>query len=282
MARARMLARSLSTSQRYANLHDIAGKLAEFCQALYPLLVAHADDFGRQAGDVFTVKHAVCPTSPRRLEDVERALAALHQVNLIAWYEVDGRKCIEIVDFARYQVGLHKRTKSHFPEPAGDSGKFPEIPSEEKRTEEKRTEEKRTGDSPVVVAVDTQDPQQPDAKLEAFVKLWNETVTAPIAQCRGLSETRKKHLRARLKERPFSEWLDIIKRIQASPFCRGEIPPVPPRTESFVATFDWLVDSPNTALKVLEGRYDERRKVPRPGGGPVIPDAEETRRRYLS
>ena len=74
MARGRMISKSLSTSERFAALHESAGKLAEFCQSLYPLLLAHADDWGCQQGDPFTIKHAVFPTSPRRLPEFTTAL----------------------------------------------------------------------------------------------------------------------------------------------------------------------------------------------------------------
>jgi hypothetical protein len=134
-----MIAKSLSTSRRYGRLHEVAGKRAEFCQALYPLLVAHADDFGRLAGDVYTVKHAIIPTSPRKERDLASALADLERVGLIQWYEFGDDKCIQITDFDEHQQGLHKRTKSVFPEPPG---KVPEIPSEEKGTEQKGREEK--------------------------------------------------------------------------------------------------------------------------------------------
>lgn len=163
MARGRILAKSLSTSEKRAQLHDVAGPLAEFAMSLYPLLIAHADDFGREAGDLFTVKHRIDPASPRSLADFSAALSALDRVGLIAWYtaEVDGllRRCIEIRNFDRYQTGLQRRTKSLFPaapsvnfsEVHGTSVKFPEIPprarAEQNRTEGKGTEEKgREGD----------------------------------------------------------------------------------------------------------------------------------------
>jgi hypothetical protein len=141
MARGRLISRTLGSSRKYAALSKQAGKLAEFAQVLFPLLVANADDFGRQAGDAFTVKHAVFPTSPRREFEFSAALDAMHRVGLVQRYEVDGVQVVQIVQFDQHQPGLHKRTKSHFP---GFSGKFPEIPSEEKRTELKGTEENRT------------------------------------------------------------------------------------------------------------------------------------------
>ena len=136
-----MIAKSLSTSRRYAALHDVAGRLGEFCQALYPLLVAHADDFGRLAGDAFTVKHLVLPASPRSIADVDQALMYLGQVCLVQRYDTDRGICLQILDFDAHQAGLHKRTASQFPEPPGISGNFREFPFEEKRTEEKRSTE---------------------------------------------------------------------------------------------------------------------------------------------
>ncbi len=122
MARGRMISKSLSTSEKRAALHQHAGKLAEFCQSLYPLLIAHADDWGCQAGDPFTVKHLVDPTSPRRVTDFEAALMALHNVGLITWYQ-DGERWVVHIRcwFDHQQLKGHdkdgrKRTFSEPPE----------------------------------------------------------------------------------------------------------------------------------------------------------------------
>lgn len=122
MARGRLVSRSLSTSAKRASLHTIAPRgLAEFCQALFDMLIVHSDDIGRLPGDPFTVKHAVEPTSPRRLADFERALEALHQSGLIHWYEVNGRRFIQIENAHKHQAGLNRTTPSAFPEPPGRS-----------------------------------------------------------------------------------------------------------------------------------------------------------------
>ena len=164
MARGRMISRTLGSSRRFASIADHAGRLTDFAQALYPLLVSHADDFGRLEGDAFTVKHRVFPVSVRRVADFQQALVVLHEVGLIARYTVDDNEYLEICQFSPHQEGLHKRTRSRFPEPprdsgnrkassgkfrespvdSGDSRKFREIPSQEKGTEENRTEENRS------------------------------------------------------------------------------------------------------------------------------------------
>ena len=148
MARGRMISKSLSTSEKRARLHELLGPLAEFAQGLFPLLVVHADDFGRLQGSPFSIKNVVDPSSPRTLGEFSSALAAMAEVGLLVWYEVDSRKYVQIIDFEPHQPGLHKRTRSRFPEP---SGYFPEIPlkrRERKRTEQKRTERKRTARRP--------------------------------------------------------------------------------------------------------------------------------------
>lgn len=140
-----MISKSLSTSEKRAALHVKVPALAEFCHALYPLLIAHSDDFGRLQGDAFTVKHAIEPTSPRLLPDFEAGLQAMDEVDLIQWYGTNGRKFIQIQDFDEHQTGLHKRTQSAFPEPPRVvSRKLPENPPEEKRREQKGTERKKS------------------------------------------------------------------------------------------------------------------------------------------
>lgn len=116
MARGRMISKSLSTSEKYAALVPAGGALAEFCQALYPLLVVHTDDFGRLQGDPFTVKSLCYPTSPRSLAEFATGLETLQRVGLITWYDVRDKRFIQIMQFEHHQAGLHKRTASKFPE----------------------------------------------------------------------------------------------------------------------------------------------------------------------
>lgn len=149
-----MISKSLSTSEKRAALHETAGKLAEFCQALYPLLVAHADDWGCLQGDVFTIKNLIDPSSPRKLHEFETALSVMHNVGLIVWYQHAEKWYVAIADFSKYQ-DLKGHTKDGrvrpIPGPPENAPKFvvggnsppnsPKLPlREEKRREGKRTE----------------------------------------------------------------------------------------------------------------------------------------------
>ena len=88
-----------------------------------------------------------------------------------------------------------------------------------------------------------------------LVKIWNEH-RGTLPECKGLGKERKRHSDARWKENPEENyWVDIVKRIAASPFCRGE------GSRGWRADFDFFVRA-STHLKVLEGKYDGPSKPP--------------------
>jgi hypothetical protein len=138
VARGRMISKSLSTSAKFANLSATTNGLSEFCQVLYVMLIPHTDDFGRLQGDAFTIKHQCFPASPRSVDEFKSALLALHNAELIIWYQVSGKQFVQITNFDPHQVGLHKRTHSVFPEFPGISGNLPEFPKSPNTHKEKK------------------------------------------------------------------------------------------------------------------------------------------------
>ena len=150
MAERRMISKIISISEKVNELPDI------FDMLLFTWMIPHADDFGRLAGSPFKVKNLVVPSIERITKaDVKVALEHLHAAGLIYWYKVGENEVVQIVNFEEHQQGLHKRTKSKFPDPPSeDSETFPEIPgssedvpkipSELNRTELNRTELKGT------------------------------------------------------------------------------------------------------------------------------------------
>lgn len=143
MARGRMISRTLGSSRKFHALLGAGGKVGEFCQILFPLVVANADDFGRMPGDAFTIKNLVLPSSPRPEKDFDAALTVMHTVGLIVRYEANGAIYLQVNQFDEHQSGLHKRTKSKFPEPTEIPGNSENFRSN--RTELNRTELKGTG-----------------------------------------------------------------------------------------------------------------------------------------
>ncbi|MGH9764726.1 MAG: hypothetical protein ACREDR_26250 [Blastocatellia bacterium] len=131
MARGRLISGSLGSSRRFRKLTQLDSKLGEFCQALFPLIVASSDDFGRLEGDAETIQLKVFPASPRKERDFGRALQLMAEAGLIQLYDVAGDRFLQIIKFEQHQVNLHKRTRSRFPPPPGDCDQFrglPEVP----------------------------------------------------------------------------------------------------------------------------------------------------------
>lgn len=176
----------------------------------------------------------------------------------ISRYEVEGKKYIAVLNFLRHQ-------RPHHTEPAST------IPGQE--TSDPLNPPEPNGPKPVNSPLD--DGDEPDGRegkgkegneegkgvvtllaLRAspadLREAWNTLTSEPIPQCRELTDARKRSAQARLKERVFEEWRAVIGRINTSPFCRGI------NDRGWLATFDWLL-KPDTATKVLEGKYDGRK-----------------------
>jgi hypothetical protein len=178
MARGRLISKSLGSSRRFHTLLIAGGKIGEFCQVLFPLIVANTDDFGRMAGDAFTVKNVVLPSSPRSEQDFERALVVIHNVGLVVRYEVDGAIYIQVNKFDEHQPGLTKRTKSKFPEIPESHGSPVNLPlnlTESKGTEQKGIERNPEPALRAVTGFDTFWAAYPKKKAKPdALKAWNK------------------------------------------------------------------------------------------------------------
>lgn len=119
---------------------------------------------------------------------------------------------------------------------------------EKEEDKEEEEEEEKEGDSK-------------EKKPEDLLAAWNEGIPEGLRAAKGLNPERERSSRARLKERPLEDWVVIIARIRSSDFCRGK------NDRGWRADFDWLIRS-GTAVKVLEGKYDDRKSEPQDG---VIP-----------
>ena len=72
-----------------------------------------------------------------------------------------------------------------------------------------------------------------------------------------LTDSRKKKIRTRLKEKWWRDnWQSAITRAAQSPFLRGE------SDGGWAADIDWFL-RPDSATKILEGNYDDRKPVQR-------------------
>ena len=79
--------------------------------------------------------------------------------------------------------------------------------------------------------------------------LW-KTHCPSLPQIRELTRKRKDKIKARLKEHPdLAWWMHVFSLIEASDFCKGN------GSTGWKATFDWIIENSDNAVKVIEGKY---------------------------
>ena len=92
---------------------------------------------------------------------------------------------------------------------------------------------------------------QPSLQPEHVVEVWNAMAERTgLPRVRRLTDTRRKQLKARIRENTLDEWTEAIAAIERSDFCRGE-------KTSWRADFDFLLQ-PKSFTKLIEGAYDGR------------------------
>lgn len=109
--------------------------------------------------------------------------------------------------------------------------------------------------------------EPPRERPEDLQALWNAEAHPCLPRWKEMSDTRKRKAASRLRERPLAEWREVIRRINASAFCRGE-------QGDWRASPDWILQT-DTAAKVLEGKYLKA------GEAPTQP-AEAPKRRVIT
>lgn len=210
---------------------------------------------------------------PRRLKaaifpyddlDMNALLEGLEGKGFVIRYVADGVPYIAIPTFSEHQRPKHDEAVSAIPAPllANPRGKvLAPRPYKGQGTEDRgqRTEGIRADVALASAAgadASSEAADGADGQLRAddFAELWNTVTHPPIPRCRDLTAKRRRQIKARITERPFESWREVFLKIQASSFCRGQSG----GDRHWVATFDWAIGSPDVAVKVLEGKYDDR------------------------
>jgi hypothetical protein len=97
------------------------GRCGILANALFPRLVAQADDQGRLAGDAYSILIA-CMGRLLRLvtvDELEAALAELEGAEVVQRYEVRGEQYLQLLQWWRWQGGQRRAYPSRWPSPPG-------------------------------------------------------------------------------------------------------------------------------------------------------------------
>jgi len=92
-------------------------------------------------------------------------------------------------------------------------------------------------------------PLPPKGELaDPLLEIWNKH-RGPLKAAKGMSASRRKAIKTRLKENPdLAYWEAVVKRMAESEFMR----------DKGWATLDWLIKNDNNHLKVSDGNYDNK------------------------
>jgi len=139
-------------------------------------------------------------------------------------------------------------------------------PSQENREREKREKEKdfkeRESNGKIFDSPETAAEKTRQVSLSPLATLWNSVCTN-LPQVTALSQKRTHNEKIRLREHNLDWWKIVFEHLSKSMFCSGE------NDRGWRADYDWIIESENNAIKVLEGKYDNP-KDPVPSGSKSI------------
>ena len=218
-----------------------------------------ADREGRLEDRPRRIKAALFPYDDL---DIDGLLNGLSEKGFIVRYVADGVPCIAIPTFERHQRPKSDELPSALPAPLFDDPRRKAVPPRTYKGDrgqgdrEERTEGGGADGAPIATDVvdfhlDAADGAD-HRRDEDVQELWNITTNPPIPRCRELTAKRRRHIKARNTELTWGEWRQVFTKIAASAFCNGH------NDRGWTASFDWVIGSPDVAIKVLEGKYDDR------------------------
>lgn len=103
---------------------------------------------------------------------------------------------------------------------------------------------------------------------KSVVDAYN-TICISYPHLKTLSESRKKAIRARLKQYTIDNFIEMFRKAEESSFLKGG------NNRNWSATFDWMLKDANMA-KILEGNYDDKPSA----GKPINKAAQELNDAY--
>jgi len=107
-----------STISRSKKIRGISGtkQFRIACHLAYTWMLPWGDDEGRLIGDPLWVLANVLPYEDLSIREIEDILTELNRVELVRWYEIEGEKYIEIVDWREHQrIRPDRVKKSSYP-----------------------------------------------------------------------------------------------------------------------------------------------------------------------
>ena len=128
----RIIKESICTSENI-------NQLTEFQEVLFYRLMVNCDDFGRFDARPKLLSSMLFPLRDVRTEDIERALEALQDADLITVYKVDGHPYLYMNKWEKHQT--RRADKSRFPDPVTTTKNVKQKESSESNCKQVKADE---------------------------------------------------------------------------------------------------------------------------------------------
>jgi hypothetical protein len=218
------------------------------------------DDYGSFEWSPLKLKMRLLPADNA---DAAALLTELVEAGSILRYEIAGKAYGAVRNFCQYQ--RPKKPHSTFPqndqvrewvntEARSSRDGAEEVPNHLPTSGEIPRQMKDGGGNGKVEGSSNEDssaePTEKPLTAEEIVEAWNDRmVPQGFPPVKKLTDTRRKQIRARIRENTIDEWQAAMAALERSEFCRGNGP------SGWRADFDFLLQ-PKSFTKLLEGAYD--------------------------
>ena len=227
------------------------GELKPITRLLFIGLWTVADREGRLKDQPQKIKIQILPYDKC---NIDKLLDELQGKGFILRYKANGCRLIQIINFNKHQNPHLKEQASELPAPDMHGASTVQEPN--KHGSCPADSLLLIPDSLNLIPDNSEDEEEekkdPPAPYEKIKELYN-TTCENLPKVKVVSETRKKHIKARWKQfnHDLATFEELFGNVKNSKFLNGD------NDRKWKPDFDWLMNEANMA-KVLEGKYNEQ------------------------
>lgn len=134
----------------------------------------------------------------------------------------------------------NKGNTTEYDRKQSDTTEYGRVPNKEKDKEKEKNKNKE------------KEKEKDNTNYQQIADLYNETCVS-FPRLTKLSDSRKKAIRARLKQYSVDDFRRMFEMAESSAFLKGQ------NDRNWSATFDWMVKDANMA-KILDGNYSDKKE----------------------
>ncbi len=241
-------------------MNDKLAEVEPLGRILFAGLWCVADRKGRLEDRPKRIKAEILPYDNCNADDLLNQLA---NKGFIIRYRVDGKDYIQVINFTKHQNPHMNERDSEIPAPEYSHTSTIQAPCQHHTNPADSLnmipDSLNTDDCPDIQNEKKEgEEEQPPTPYGKIKSLYNDLCPS-LPQVRALSDTRWRYLRARWQQFDcnLAIFEEVFRKVEASDFCRGV------NDRNWRADIDWLIKNDHNMTKVLEGRYDNKKKKTR-------------------